>query len=137
MRKIRIALVEDSQTDIIIYKNVISKIESSENINIDYEIFTTLDDLKNNFSKSKFDLLITDDNIPGGCSADVLKFIRKTHDSDSLPSIVISASLDDERIFSAYEAGTQEFLLKQNSPKVLQTAITKFLNLNSSHIDIS
>lgn len=134
MRKIRIALVEDSETDIIIYKNVLNRIEKAQKISIDCKIFTTLDDLKANFSNSTFDLLITDDNIPGGCSADVLEFVRKTHSADILPSIVISASLDEERILSAYEAGTQEFWLKQNSLKELQAAITKFLNLNYSHI---
>ena len=130
MREVRIALVEDSLTDIVIYKNVINKIEKTEKVSIDLKIFTTLKDVESNFLKSPFDLLISDDHIPGGSSTDVLKFVRKTYNSESLPAIVISGSLNDSSIISSYEAGAQDFWLKQNSPKELQATITKFLNIS-------
>lgn len=76
-------------------------------------------------SKAKFDLIITDLQMPYKSGLDLARFVRNDQKADT-PIIVLSSEGLENVVLEAFELGVNDFVTKPFSPKEL---ITKVKNL--------
>jgi len=67
--------------------------------------------------RTRPDLLILDVNMPGRSGIDVLRALRGRN--DTRPVILLTASLEDDRLLEALELGVQGLVLKENATHLL------------------
>lgn len=60
----------------------------------------------------RLDLVLLDIMMPGMSGIDVLRIIRRTHDADSLPIIMVTAKSESEDIVEALEMGANDYVSK-------------------------
>ena len=77
------------------------------------------------FEKEKYDLILTDINMPKMNGIELIENIRKS--DIQVPIVVISAYGDQEYLFKAIQAGIDGFILKPLDPEQFKRVITKAL----------
>jgi two-component system chemotaxis response regulator CheY len=75
------------------------------------------------FEPGKFDLILTDWNMPGMTGLDVLKSIR-TKDAN-VPVIMVTTEAEKARILEAIQAGVTDYLVKPFQPDALREKLEK------------
>jgi two-component system chemotaxis response regulator CheY len=79
------------------------------------------------FKSGKFDLVLTDWNMPGKTGLEVVRAIR---DSDkNVPIIMITTEAERGRVVVAIQAGVSDYLVKPFTAEVLQKKLDKFAGL--------
>ncbi|MBN1396988.1 MAG: response regulator [Bacteroidetes bacterium] len=76
----------------------------------------------------KFDLIITDLNMPDMDGYELIRSIRETPEYRDIPIIVLSSMTDLKNKDLAMESGALAFLEKPLSTEVIQREVFKFLN---------
>ena len=79
----------------------------------------------------KFDLIITDLNMPDMDGYELIKSIRETPEYRDIPIIVLSSMTDLKNKDLAMESGALAFLEKPLSTEIIQREVFKFLNKTS------
>jgi len=79
----------------------------------------------------KFDLVITDLNMPDMDGYELIRSIRETPEYRDIPIIVLSSMTDLKNKDLAMESGALAFLEKPLSTEVIQREVFKFLNKTS------
>jgi two-component system chemotaxis response regulator CheY len=77
--------------------------------------------------RNKFDLLITDLNMPNVDGLRLIKTIREDPENKELPIIILSSLSAEEDIQSGLEAGANSYLIKPFNAKRIQYEISKYL----------
>lgn len=76
-------------------------------------------------SKSKFDVVILDINMPGMKAIDVIKHLRKSH--PAIKILILTADKDKGTIISILNAGAEGFISKDEDPFVIPDAIRSIM----------
>ncbi|MCA0363475.1 MAG: response regulator [Bacteroidetes bacterium] len=76
--------------------------------------------------QQKYDLIITDINLPGASGMEITQYVRNTLQADT-PIIVFTASNIEEIELESFDLGANEFIPKPISPSVLLVRINKLL----------
>jgi DNA-binding NarL/FixJ family response regulator len=76
-------------------------------------------------SKSKFDVVILDINMPGMKAVDVIKRLRKSH--PTIKILILTADKDKGTIISILNAGAEGFISKDEDPFVIPDAIRSIM----------
>lgn len=79
-------------------------------------------------SSSKIDLVITDLNMPNIDGFELIRSIRKNHDYDELPIIILSSLSNMEDIKMGMSVGANSYLVKPFDQKRIQYEVSKYLN---------
>ncbi len=84
---------------------------------------TALPMLKSN----KFDLLITDWNMPGMPGVELLRQVRQDQELTKMPVLMVTAEAKREQIIEAAQAGVSGFVVKPFTGAILKEKLDKIL----------
>jgi len=115
---LRLLLVEDSEDDAILLARELSK----GPFDISYERVETEDSVRNAIKSNKWDLIITDHNLPMMDSKQCLSMV-KSMDSD-IPIIVVSGCIGEDVAVEAMKSGAHDYIMKGNLQRLLP-AVTR------------
>ena len=81
------------------------------------------------FKPGAFDLVLTDWNMPGKTSLEVIQGIR--NQDSNVPIIMITTEAEKRRIFDAIQTGVTDYLVKPFTPDTLREKIDKHMTVVS------
>lgn len=119
-KNIRILIVDDFSTMRRIVKNLLNDLGFTNTAEAD-DGTTALVELQ----KAKFDLVITDWNMPGMPGIDLLKAIRADASMASLPVLMVTAEAKREQIIEAAQAGVNGYVIKPFTAGTLNDKLNK------------
>lgn len=79
---------------------------------------------------NKYDLVLTDINMPGISGMEITQYVRETINSD-IPIIILTSSGVEQTELDSFDLGANEFIAKPISPAVLLVRINKLLKIKS------
>ncbi|MCL6618448.1 MAG: chemotaxis response regulator CheY [Thermomonas hydrothermalis] len=117
---IRILIVDDFSTMRRIVKNLLNDLGFTNTAEAD-DGTTALIELH----KNKYDLVITDWNMPGMPGIDLLKAIRADAALSKIPVLMVTAEAKREQIIEAAQAGVNGYIIKPFTAATLEDKINK------------
>lgn len=75
------------------------------------------------FEPGKFDMVLTDWNMPGMTGLEVLKAIRAQ--DQKIPVIMVTTEAEKSRVLEAIQAGVTDYLVKPFTPDTLREKLEK------------
>lgn len=119
-KNIRILIVDDFSTMRRIVKNLLNDLGFTNTAEAD-DGTTALIELH----KSRFDLVITDWNMPGMPGIDLLKAIRADPALAKIPVLMVTAEAKREQIIEAAQAGVNGYIIKPFTAATLEDKLNK------------
>ena len=117
---IRILIVDDFSTMRRIVKNLLNDLGFTNTAEAD-DGTTALVELQ----KAKFDLVVTDWNMPGMPGIDLLKAIRADESLAKIPVLMVTAEAKREQIIEAAQAGVNGYIIKPFTAATLEDKLGK------------
>ncbi len=120
----KILIVEDSKAS---REFIASAVESVEGV----EAFTTstgFDALKL-LSRQRFDLIITDINMPGINGLELINFVKKSPTYRETPLFVVTTEGTEQDRAKGLALGAAEYLIKPFEPRLLEGLLMRYLNI--------
>jgi len=117
---IRILIVDDFSTMRRIVKNLLNDLGFTNTAEAD-DGTTALVELQ----KAKFDLVVTDWNMPGMPGIDLLKAIRADESLARIPVLMVTAEAKREQIIEAAQAGVNGYIIKPFTAATLEDKLVK------------
>ena len=117
---IRILIVDDFSTMRRIVKNLLNDLGFTNTAEAD-DGTTALVELQ----KAKFDLVVTDWNMPGMPGIDLLKAIRADESLAKTPVLMVTAEAKREQIIEAAQAGVNGYIIKPFTAATLEDKLVK------------
>lgn len=95
-----------------------------------YKIVTASDgmDALEKLPKEKFDLIITDLNMPNLDGFELVKSVRDTAEYKDIPIIILSSLDSEQDLTRGLEMGANAYLNKPFNPQRILYEVSKFLN---------
>ena len=121
-KTIKILIVDDFSTMRRIVKNLLNDLGFFNTAEAD-DGTTALEELR----KAKYDLIITDWNMPGMPGLDLLKAVRGDAKLAKLPVLMLTAEAKREQIIEAAQAGVSGYVIKPFTAATLKEKIDKIL----------
>ena len=119
-KNIRILIVDDFSTMRRIVKNLLNDLGFTNTAEAD-DGTTALVELK----KARFDLVITDWNMPGMPGIDLLRAIRADPAMSTLPVLMVTAEAKRDQIIEAAQAGVNGYFIKPFTAATLKDKLDK------------
>jgi two-component system chemotaxis response regulator CheY len=76
------------------------------------------------FAEAKYDLVLTDWNMPGKNGLEVIQEIRKSN--KDVPIIMVTTEAEKTRVMEAIQAGVSDYLVKPFTAETLRAKLEKF-----------
>lgn len=121
--KIKILVVDDFSTMRRIIKNILKQI-GYMNIDEAEDGNGALTRLK----QDKYDLVISDWNMPNMSGLDLLKAIRTDNALNSVPVLMVTAEAKKENVIEAIKAGVNNYIVKPFTAEVLKEKLEKIFD---------
>lgn len=120
----KILIVEDSDTA---REFIASAVELIDGV----EAFTsaTAFDALRLLSRQRFDLIITDINMPGISGLELINFVKKSPSYKETPLFVISTQGREQDRAKGLALGAAEYLVKPFEPRQLEGLLMRYLHL--------
>ena len=107
-QSIRVLLVEDVEDDVVLLTRELTRSGFLPFVTrVD-----TIDALRASLSKGALDIVITDHNLPGFDSKEVLAIVKEL--APDLPVIIVSGSIGEEIAVAAMKGGAHDYIMKDN-----------------------
>lgn len=119
---INILVVDDFATMRRIMKNILKQIGFA-NITEADDGTTALNELK----KKKFDLIISDWNMPNMPGIELLKAVRSNDELKSLPFLMVTAEAQKQNVIEAVQAGVSNYVVKPFTAEAISEKLEKIL----------
>ncbi|TYT76241.1 chemotaxis response regulator CheY [Desulfobotulus mexicanus] len=119
---IRILCVDDFATMRRILKNILKQLGFT-NITEADDGTTALEELK----KGKFDLIISDWNMPKMSGLELLKTVRGMDDYKDIPFLMVTAEAQKQNVVEAVQAGVSNYVVKPFTAESISEKIEKIL----------
>ncbi len=119
---IRILVVDDFPAMRRIIKNVLKQLELKN--------IAEADDGKSamvQIEKDKFDLIISDWNMPGMTGIDLLRKVRELDDHGNTPFLMVTAEGQKEKVIEAIQSGVSNYIVKPFTPEQMKEKIEKIM----------
>ncbi|KKP87594.1 MAG: Chemotaxis protein CheY [Candidatus Nomurabacteria bacterium GW2011_GWC2_35_8] len=122
--KMKILVVDDFSTMRRIVKNILKQIGFS-NIDEAEDGNNALLKLK----QEKFDMVVSDWNMPNMTGLDLLKAIRADSAINSMPVLMVTAEAKKENVLEAIQAGVNNYVVKPFTADTLKDKIEKIFDI--------
>jgi two-component system chemotaxis response regulator CheY len=119
-KNIKILIVDDFSTMRRIVKNLLNDLGFFNTAEAD-DGTTALEELRRN----KYDLVITDWNMPGMAGIDLLKAVRADATFAKIPVLMVTAEAKREQIIEAAQAGVNGYVIKPFTAGTLSEKLGK------------
>ena len=106
VRPVNVLMVEDNEDDARLLQMELSR----EGFHPDVTRVDTSEDLKSALSERRFDVVISDHNMPGFSGDEALAMVKRFN--PDLPFIVVSGTRGEEHAVEAMRAGADDFIVK-------------------------
>ena len=126
-KTIKILIVDDFSTMRRIVKNLLNDLGFFNTAEAD-DGTTALEELR----KAKYDLIITDWNMPGMPGIDLLKAVRADAALCKTPVLMVTAEAKREQIIEAAQAGVNGYVIKPFTAVTLKEKIDKILDARAN-----
>ena len=113
----RVLIVEDDRSQAMFAEGIL------RNAEITTKVLLESDNLLDNITEFKPDLVLMDLNMPQRSGIELTEMIRQTREFQNIPIIVLSGETDEERQLLSIEAGGDDFLSKPIRPRRLIAAV--------------
>jgi len=119
----KVLVVDDFSTMRRIVKNILRQIG-----------FTNIEEAENGndalvkLKRDKYDLVISDWNMPNMTGLDLLKAIRSDQDLCNIPVLMVTAEAKKENVIEAIKAGVNNYIVKPFTAETLKEKIEKIFN---------
>ena len=113
----RVLIVEDDRSQAMFAEGIL------RNAEISTKVLLESDNLIDNITEFKPDLVLMDLNMPQRSGIELTEMIRQTRQFQNIPIIVLSGETDEERQLLSIEAGGDDFLSKPIRPRRLIAAV--------------
>lgn len=123
--KIKILIVDDFSTMRRIVKNILKQIG-----------YTDIDEAEDGngalvkLRQDKYDLVVSDWNMPNMSGLDLLKAIRADNGLNGIPVLMVTAEAKKENVVEAIKAGVNNYVVKPFTAEVLKEKIEKIFDSN-------
>ncbi|WP_227519531.1 EAL domain-containing protein [Marinobacter sp. ANT_B65] len=111
--QLRLLIVEDSEDDAILLLRALKK----GGIEPFYQVVDTEDGLRKALENELWDIVITDHNMPGFTSFQVLELTRQY--GTDLPVLIVSGLIGEDVAVSAMKAGAHDYIMKNNLSRLI------------------
>lgn len=129
--KIRIALVEDSNCDLVLIKKVLENGFNEAEIHV----FSTIESFKENWDSNETDIIISDHQIVDSTSFDLIKYL--VDEGFTTPIIILSGALSDTDIAKLIiDYKVNDIILKKDLHRLNQTVL-KEIQVARSRIELA
>jgi two-component system, chemotaxis family, chemotaxis protein CheY len=127
-----ILIVDDSKMQIHLMEKIMKDlgytcIESALNV----------DEAKKVLAEKKIDVIFSDWHMPNGSGLDLVKYVRATKDTASIPFLMVTTEHEKSNIFEAVRAGCQNYIFKPVSKdtikKKLYDLVKTYPSINPPH----
>lgn len=109
----KVLIVDDSTTMLRIISNTLLRVGVENIMTAENGL-----DAFNKFSANRFDLIITDWNMP---EMDGLEFVKKVREEDKdIPIIMVTTEGGKREVITALKAGVNNYIVKPFTPQVLK-----------------
>lgn len=121
--KIKILVVDDFSTMRRIVKNILKQIG-----------YTEIDEAEDGngalakLRQDKYDLIVSDWNMPNMTGLDLLKTIRADNALNGIPVLMVTAEAKKENVVEAIKAGVNNYIVKPFTAEVLREKIEKIFD---------
>ncbi|MDY0163382.1 chemotaxis response regulator CheY [Desulfobotulus sp.] len=119
---IRILCVDDFATMRRILKNILKQLGFT-NITEADDGTTALEELK----KGRFDLIISDWNMPKMSGLELLKTVRAMEEYKNIPFLMVTAEAQKQNVVEAVQAGVSNYVVKPFTAESIAEKIEKIL----------
>ncbi len=119
---IKILIVDDFATMRRIMKNILKQL-GFLNITEADDGTTALEQLNTN----KFDLIISDWNMPKMSGLDLLKTVRSTEEYSKIPFLMVTAEAQKQNVIEAVQAGVSNYVVKPFTAEAISEKLEKIL----------
>ena len=119
---IRILCVDDFATMRRILKNILKQLGFT-NITEADDGTTALEELK----KGRFDLIISDWNMPKMSGLELLKTVRAMEEYQNIPFLMVTAEAQKQNVVEAVQAGVSNYVVKPFTAESIAEKIEKIL----------
>ena len=126
-KNIRILIVDDFSTMRRIVKNLLNDLGFFNTTEADDGTSAMVE-----LGRAKFDLVITDWNMPGMPGIDLLKAIRADAGLSKIPVLMVTAEAKREQIIEAAQAGVNGYVIKPFTAGTLGDKLAKVFELLES-----
>ncbi len=116
----KILIVDDFATMRRILKNILKQIGFS-NITEADDGSTALEELK----KDKFDLIISDWNMPKITGIELLKKVRSSDGLKEIPFLMVTAEAQKQNVIDAVQAGVSNYVVKPFTAEAISEKLEK------------
>lgn len=126
----RVWLVDDSRTHVAVAQQALAG---------EYEVESFLDGasvLEAIAQRGAPSLLILDWHMPGLSGLEVCSFIRQTKDAGELPVLMLTASVSQDNLVEAFDAGANDYVMKPFGTKELQARVAALLRAGTLHAQL-
>ncbi|MBF0119547.1 MAG: response regulator [Desulfobacterales bacterium] len=120
---IKILIVDDFATMRRILKNILKQI-GFKNIDEADDGANALEQLKT----VKYDLIISDWNMPKMTGLELLKNVRSMPDFKSTPFLMVTAEAQKQNVIEAVQAGVSNYVVKPFTAEAISDKLSKILN---------
>ncbi len=107
-KQLNVLIVEDSTDDMMLLLATLRK----AGIDVRFEQVEDAIRFESALARTKWDVIISDFNMPNFTGRDALALLRK-HDAD-LPFLLVSGTIGEERAVEAVKAGANDYVMKEN-----------------------
>jgi two-component system chemotaxis response regulator CheY len=119
----KVLVVDDMSTMRRIVKNVLKQIGYS-----DFAEAENGKDALDKLQAQKYDLVVSDWNMPEMSGLDLLRAIRADPELKHLPVLMVTAEAQKENIIEAVQAGVSNYVVKPFTADVLQEKLNKIFS---------
>ena len=119
---IKILVVDDFATMRRIMKNILKQL-GFVNITEADDGTTALEELTSN----RFDLIISDWNMPKMSGLDLLKTVRSTANLSKIPFLMVTAEAQKQNVIEAVQAGVSNYVVKPFTAEAISDKLEKIL----------
>lgn len=127
-RALRILIADDSDDDVyFLLRNL-----NLGGITFHHTVIDNETDLRSRLTEQPWDLVITDHNMNGFTSREVIQIVRQ-HDAN-LPVIIVSGEIGEDAAVAAMHSGAQDFIMKDNLARLVPVVLREFKQLESQRV---
>jgi len=120
---IKVLVVDDFATMRRIVKGVLRELGFNNIVEAE-DGDTALKELK----KDKFDLIVSDWNMPNMSGLDLLKAVRSDDNLKNIPFLMVTAEGQRENVIEAVKAGVSNYIVKPFTPETFSAKLEKIFN---------
>jgi len=126
-RLLKVLIADDSEDDALLLTRQLKK----GGLTCQYERVDTAEEMRASLLKQRWDLVVTDHNMPAFSSAEALQLVKAIQ--PDTPVIVVSGAITDDVAVNSMKAGAQDYIMKDNLARLVPAVERELREVEHRH----